>query len=229
MCLGTKKFKEIEETKQTKLRNETNCTAGKNNDGVEATCEGMEGAKSLNIHLLNIQGFTRAKQIEIEELAKREGTIVCLTETQQKIDKIIPSEGLTKIEKMRKITDKKGGGLLATFKKNSWFKMQQVETKNADLLYAILKAYNTTIHLMLVYLSIPNTCEDKERNLKLIDEIGAILEKVEEANGAGLVLGDFNGHTGVLGYQRQNENGQIVMNLMSNFGLALLNLDEACQ
>ena len=189
----------------------------------------MEGAKSLNIHLLNIQGFTRAKQIEIEELAKREGTIVCLTETQQKIDKIIPSEGLTKIEKMRKITDKKGGGLLATFKKNSWFKMQQVETKSADLLYAILKVYNTTIHLMLVYLSIPNTCDDKERNLKLIEEIGAILEKVEEANGAGLVLGDFNGHTGVLGYQRQNENGQIVMNLMSNYGLTLLNLDEACQ
>ena len=55
--------------------------------------------------------------------------------------------------------------------------MDQMETKNADLLYAIIKACNTTIHLVLVYFSIPNKQEDKARNKELRKEIETILDE----------------------------------------------------
>ena len=43
------------------------------------------------------------------------------------------------------------------------------------------------------------------------------------------MLGDFNGHITLLGPQRQDENGSMVMDFVNNFGLNLLNIDEACQ
>ena len=91
--------------------------------------------KVLNIHLLNIQGLARAKQVEVEELIKGKGSIICLTETQQKYDKITWTDNFGKVEKMRDVSDKKGGGLLILFKLNDWFKLEQMETKNADVLY----------------------------------------------------------------------------------------------
>ena len=120
--------------------------------------------KVLNIHLLNVQGLTRAKQVEIEELIKEKGSIICLTETQQKYDKITWTDSFGKVEKMRDVSDKKGGGLLILFKLNDWFKLEQIETKNADVLYATIKASGSVLHIILVYLSIPKTSDDRERN-----------------------------------------------------------------
>ena len=188
-----------------------------------------KSSEHFTIHLLNIQGFTRAKQIEIEDLAKQDGVLVCLTETQQKYDKIALTKGISKVERMRDVLDKKGGGLLIAFKENSWLQVDQMETKNADLLYAIMKACNTTIHLVLVYFSIPNKPEDKARNKELRKEIEAILDGREENNEAAILMGDFNGHLSILGPQRQDENGTMVMELINNFQLNLLNIDQACQ
>ena len=56
-----------------------------------------------------------------------------------------------------------------------------------------------------------------------------ILSKVEESNESLILLGDFNGHIDMLGYQKQDENGRVVVELINDFGLSLLNLDEACQ
>ena len=185
--------------------------------------------KNLTIHLLNIQGLTRAKQIEIEELARREGEIICLTETQQKIDRIHLSEGIGKVERRRDMKDKKGGGLLIAYKMNSLIKVEKVETVSPDILYATVSLFSTVLHVLLVYLSVNTTTEDKVRNQKIKKELESILERVEEIDGASLVLGDFNGHIAGLGYQRQNENGNIAVDLTNNFGLTLLNLDEACK
>ena len=125
--------------------------------------EHVKGSKNITIHLLNVQGFTRPKQIEIEELAKKSGVIVCLTETQQKYDKVSLTDGIKKVERRREIKDKKGGGILVAFKQNSWLKVEQIETKNPDVLYVVVKAYTTTKHMMVVYFSIPSKPEDKIR------------------------------------------------------------------
>ena len=43
-----------------------------------------------------------------------------------------------------------------------------------------------------------------------------------------LLLGDFNGHIGVLGEQKLNRNGKRVIDIIENFNLNLLNLDDKC-
>lgn len=185
--------------------------------------------KPLVIHLLNIQGLTRAKQIEIMDLIKEEGAIICLTETQQKIEKITWTDCIEKVEKMRNVQDKKGGGLLMAFKKNNWLKMEQVETTNADVLYVVVKAYSTMLNVILLYFSIPKAAKDKDRNQEMRKEVETIIGKAEERGEACLVLGDFNGHIDMLGYQKQDENGLIVLDWMNECNMNLLNLDVACQ
>ena len=182
----------------------------KEKQGKKLRC--TKSSKHITIHLLNIQGLTRAKQIEIEDLAKQNGVLVCLTETQQKYDKIALTKGISKVERMRDVLDKKGGGLLIAFKENSWLQVDRMKTKNADLLYAIVKACNTAVHLVLVYFSIPNKQEDKARNKELRKEIETILDRREENNEATILLGDFNGHLSILGLQWQDENGTISWN-----------------
>ena len=104
-----------------------------------------------------------------------------------------------------------------------------MKTKSVDVLHAKIKAHNITIHVILVYFSIPNSREDRVRNQEMKKEIEAILDQAEEVHDAALVLGDFNGHVHMLGYQKEDENGRIVLDWINNFGLTLLNLDEACK
>ena len=41
-------------------------------------------------------------------------------------------------------------------------------------------------------------------------------------------MGDFNGHIGLLGKQKLNRNGKVVLNLMEKYNLILLNMDANC-
>ena len=62
------------------------------------------------IGLLNIQGLTKHKLMEIER-EMNEHKVLCLTETHQKVDGINLSKGLLKIESHREKTEKKVEGL----------------------------------------------------------------------------------------------------------------------
>ena len=122
--------------------------------------------------LLNIQGLTKTKIIEIERLLNKQ-TVLFLTETQQKFDKTNLSPAYLKYMSMRDQQEKKGGGLMMIISKEQRdIVLNPVKTTSKDLLImkGNLKSFKVTI--ILVYLSvIRNEVEKKkskcvERNKK---------------------------------------------------------------
>ncbi len=177
----------------------------------------------IEIKLLNVQGLTNAKMYELEKLIKSEQELLCLTETQQKIDKIKMSQNLRKLENMRQEKDRKGGGLMIIWQEGKNIELNKVDTLNKDLLYVRGNIGNTSIAIILVYMSV----QDKERNENMETEIRKIIEKLEDENV--ILLGDFNGHVGYIGDQELNNNGNIVLNIQEQNNLILLNGDDKCE
>ena len=107
----------------SKSMNQERDTREKTSENIEIDSE-MEGickdslrnkehkisCSTLNFHLLNIQGLTQPKVIEIEGELKS-NDIYCLTETQMKRKQVKTSDSTRELHKMRSLTDKKGGGL----------------------------------------------------------------------------------------------------------------------
>ena len=122
--------------------------------------------------LLNIQGLTKTKIIEIERLLNNQ-SLLFLTETQQKFDKTNLSPTYFKYMSMRDQQEKKGGGLMMIISKEQQdIVLNHVKTTSKDLLImkGNLKSFKVTI--ILVYPSvIRNEVEKKksrcvERNKK---------------------------------------------------------------
>ena len=86
---------------------------------------------NLHINLINIQGLTEVKMLEIQELIDND-SIMCLTETQQKFDKHNIKNDIDKYVSMRKIESKKGGGLMILKKKESQVEVEDVFTLHED-------------------------------------------------------------------------------------------------
>ena len=59
---------------------------------------------------------------------------------------------------------------------------------------------------------------------------GELEQKIENTEDIALmVLGDFNGHVGFLGDQREDRNGKFVINLVNNNNMMMVNCDEKCK
>ena len=145
-----------------------------------------------------------------------------VTETQLKYKKIDWARNIKMEEKMRSAQDKKGGGLvIATSNKECL--LRGLPNKSDDLLIVEIEVWNVKIVIMLIYLDV----KDKERNRKIVEDLEMNLERREEKNV--LLMGDFNGHLGFIGMQELNYNGQIVLQTMERYNLALLNGAEECQ
>ena len=69
----------------------------------------------FEIKLLNIQGLAQYKINEIENIIT-DNTLLCLTETQQTLDKTKWNQSLNSYTSMRSKTEKKGGGLMLLHK-----------------------------------------------------------------------------------------------------------------
>ena len=187
--------------------------------------------RTINFQMINIQGLTKQKYIEIEDMLsdKESNTnVIVLTETQQKIDKINPSKGAKIINNMREEKDKKGGGLMLVYRDMEEIELVKVETNSRDILEIKGKVYGKDIRIMVAYMDCAGDREGKERNVKIRAELEKRIEKVED-NEALIIMGDFNCHLGFLGYQEENENGRKIMELINNNNLILLNIDEKCQ
>ena len=92
----------------------------------------------MEIGLLNIQGLTKHKLMEIErEMNKHK--ILCITETRQKVDGLNLSKGLLKIESHREKTDKKGGGFMVIYSCGEDIEIEKMETKHKDIM--LVKCY----------------------------------------------------------------------------------------
>lgn len=130
------------------------------------------------INLINIQGLTKVKMIEVVELIG-DKTIVCLTETQLKVQKININESYSSYDSMRDEKDIKGGGILMFHKTNPNIKLIKIANTNKDYLYVNGEICGKKINIILVYFSCrPN---DQERNANLKRDIEKHLnQKAEE-------------------------------------------------
>lgn len=181
---------------------------------------------SIELCLINIQGLTKQKLMEIESNIS-EKKIYFLTETQQKYDKLMVSKGLSKVESNRDMKDKKGGGLMIIYN-NNIFEIEKMETEHKDILYTSWKLHNLELRIILVYFSSGNTEEDKQRDKHIRTECERLIQKNLDNKGL-IVLGDFNGHVGFIGSQKVDRNGEMVIEWMSDYDLTLLNGDEKCE
>ena len=179
------------------------------------------GMKLIKINFLNIQGLSQRKFMEIEN--KMENDIFLLVETQLKQDKLKHQEKTRVLNKMRDITDRKGGGLMTVWRENSNINIEEIKTKHRDIMMIKCNMGKKEFFCVIIYMS----TNDLERNLIIKKELVEIINKMEENNL--MIVGDFNGHIGFVGEQEINKNGKIVLSLMEENNLILMNDDERCK
>ncbi|XP_068203194.1 uncharacterized protein PF3D7_1120000-like [Palaemon carinicauda] len=135
-------------------------------------------------------------------------------------------------ESMRDFKDKKGGGLMVIYKDDKDIEMEKVHSKNLDILDVkgniLKKKKKSEENSSQVYMDCGGDREGKERNVVIRAELAKKIEEVEEDE-ALIIMGDFNGHLGFLGYQEENENGKKILEVINNKNLILLNVDEKCK
>jgi len=168
--------------------------------------------------LINIQGLTKSKAAELVKIIE-ENDILCLTETQQKLDSIDFGRKIIYETSMRNCKDKKGGGLMILHR-NKNIEIIKVENTHPDVLIVRCKVYNISFKVMLIYMSVT----DIELNHKLLQQIQNNIDIKENY----IVLGDFNGHTGYLGSQDMNKNGKLMLDFAEENSLIILNGHTEC-
>ena len=189
--------------------------------------EGREVEESMfMVKLLNIQGLTNEKYGEIHYEVE-DYTLICLTETQKKIDNIRVEENIKVISSMRRMDEKKGGGLMLLYREREDFYFEKRENRKNDIMQVKGKIGKRNIVIWLVYLATGNDLATKEENNCLMREIEETMEK--ESGESRMILGDFNGHLGYLGHQEENQNGKVINDFLERNDVVLLNIDERCE
>lgn len=176
---------------------------------------------------MNVQGLTNEKYAEIQEKIG-EKTLVCLTETQKKVNNIRIEEGITCIDKMRDVNQLKGGGLMVLFKEEEDFYFEEQKNPNSDCLHIKGRIGLLKGNIILVYLRTGTGEEVRNWNRGIVHGLQEALDLAQDHEEFLMILGDFNAHLGYLGYQGENENGKIINKLIEKNNLVLLNLDERC-
>ena len=180
----------------------------------------------INMKLINIQGMTKCMIPEIEKLIESQ-TILCLTETQQKLDNLTWNNNYNRYVSMRNKGAKKGGGLMILHHSDPIYDMKMEETSHQDMLTIRGQFKSLKATLILVYLSVIRGEEEKQNNQMIKKEIKKQILKSDEDE-AVFLLGDFNGHTGTIGEQQQNYNGKLLMDLIMECNLTMLNGTDIC-
>ena len=179
-----------------------------------------ERSHLIKINLLNVQGLTQAKLVEIEESITNQN-IFFLTETHNTRKRVYLKSNNTCIEKMRKVDDKKGGGLMVVWERSKEIIITEIETHHVDIILIKLCTKNSIIYILTVYMA-----TNDNSNENILKEIKSIIVKFDDQEL--LIIGDFNGQIGFLGPQIFNRNGKNVLDLINKYDLILMNSDPIC-
>lgn len=112
------------------------------------------------------------------------------------------------------------------YKNDSEINLKTEVSKHKDILEVRGKILMLKIKLILVYFSVVHNEVDKHNNLEIKHEVEKKIEKVEDE--ALAIIGDFNGHIGILGEQRVDANGRIILEWINKYNLIILNCDSNC-
>ena len=162
--------------------------------------------KTFSVKLINIQGLSNTKVVEVEHLLKDKGDLLCITETQNTTNSTKFTDNIIRHISMRTAKDKKGGGLMTCYRegKEIDFKQTNIDKNTKDFMEIRGKIWNFDMVIILLYFSVETKEEDRQRNQKMKKEVERRIETVEEEE-ALIVLGDFNGHIGMLGYHTSEQ------------------------
>ena len=90
-------------------------------------------------------------------------SLLFLTETQQKVEKIDEGEGVFAISRMRREGDKKGGGLMIVGKEDRRVELEEVsECSHRDVLTEEGRVFGLDVRIILVYFDSSNEREWKD-------------------------------------------------------------------
>ena len=180
------------------------------------------------IKCLNVQGLTNQKYAEIfGEMGEK--VVMCLTETQKKVNNIRTGKHLEVIESMRDIEDRKGGGLMVLYEEKEDLSLEKKDGGHRDCLEMTGKFGREKVNLTVVYLKTGNGREELEQNREILGEMRDRVREADEKGESYIAVGDSNGHLGYLGYQDENENGKSINKMLEESGLILMNVDEKCE
>ena len=152
---------------------------------------------------------------------------MCVTETQKKVDDIRKSRGIVVRSSMRGEEEQKGGGLMIIYREGEGKNWNKIENGYADILEVEGKIGDLVSRIILCYFRTGAGEEIDRGNRRLRDFILGRIEQVGGEMGM-IVLGDFNGHLGYLGEQRENRTGRLVNEMIEGGNLNLLNIDSRC-
>ena len=181
----------------------------------------MNLRSNIRIKFINIQGLTNIKYLEIEQLIDRD-TIMCVIETQQKIDKLNIRNDLEKLTSMRKLNSKKGGGLMLLKKIDTEIEILESNILHEDCFMVTCKKNNLKFYLVIVYMS----CHSNE-NKVLTNAIDKFLQ--ENEGKPFLIIGDLNAHTGTIVQDKINVNGKQVLKWIEDYNLIMVNNETICE
>ena len=148
------------------------------------------------VKFLNVQGLTNVKYTEISKEIQPY-TMVCLTETQKKVDDIRVDEKFEVISSMRQQQDRKGGGLMVIYEEREDFYFEKQHNNNADLLMIRGRVSGEVYNMIVVYLKTGNDGATLSFNRVLMENMQTIIDRADGEKI--LILGDFNCHLGYLG------------------------------
>ena len=156
--------------------------------------------------------------------------IMCLTETQMREHMEIDSRDLAYhfISKGRSKQVRKGGGVAVMWKKDAKIDCEIMDIGNCemseDLLVVKLECVDNmeqkiTLYVCVCYMSVEGAVGREENQRKY-----EILKKFvdEHRNEKIIVVGDMNGHVGILG-EEVNRNGMLLRDACDNMSLEMLN------
>ncbi len=187
---------------------------------------GEKEERIWEVKMINSQGLTQAKYMELEREIKKE-TLMCIVETQ-KVEDIIIAGDIKAISSMRGVDDRRGGGLMMMYQEEDCFYLEKVPSESTEILHAEGKMGEMRMTMLLVYLRTVNEVEVGAGNRRILREVEEKIRRRKADIGV-LVLGDFNGHLGYLGHQKENRNGKLVNDFIDEMDMCLLNIEEECK
>ena len=110
--------------------------------------------------------------------------------------------------------------MMLIWNKEAGLEVSEKRCKIKDIMITKLMIRGMEIYMFLVYFSVSDAELNEEIYQKIIENIRILEDKNI------IVLGDFNGHIGLIGEQPVNKNGKIVLRLMEESNLVLMNIDK---
>ena len=166
--------------------------------------------------------------MEVEKLIN-DHTILFLTETQQKLDTTIWNSSYKKYINMRDKQSKKGGGLMIVHNNNqAYTELEQVDTKQEDILILRGTLKSMKVSIILIYLSVIRGATERKSNQGIMTEIRRGISRCDDDELV-FIMGDFNAHVGIIGEQELNYNGKIVLDIMTENNMIMLNDTDKCK